>query len=407
VVWGQTKLWVALVLDNTGSMDESDSGGTKMDALQSASHSLLTLLQGASGTPGDVKVSVVPFSKDVNVGTGNVGASWIDWTDWSAEPPDSSGNPNPPDFNTGPGDSCPWSSWSDGYGCVAQPGSTSSVSYIPSSGTYKGYICPSKDNGRVDGGRTARYYNGCYNSVAATKTTSTVVSSGWGASCGWYSNCSCTGSGSSKVCSQTTTTNGYNHTWIPNAHSTWGGCIMDRDQDYDTTNTAPSSTSGTKFPAENTDYCPPATVMSLGYNWTSLSSEIDSMSANGNTNQTVGLDHGMMTLMNTTPYSSGTLPSGTNRFIILLSDGLNTQNRWSTSQSTIDARMALACTNAKAAGITIYTIFLDIGGASGNSTVLQNCASSASKYFDLTTTGSVASTFAAIGQQITSLRVSQ
>ena len=26
--------------------------------------------------------SIVPFTNEVNVGTGNVGASWIDWTDW-------------------------------------------------------------------------------------------------------------------------------------------------------------------------------------------------------------------------------------------------------------------------------------------------------------------------------------
>jgi hypothetical protein len=39
--------------------------------------------------------------------------------------------------------------------------------------------------------------------------------------------------------------------------------------------------------------------------------------------------------------------------------------------------------------------------------VLQNCASDAGKYFDLTTSGQIISTFNAIGQQITNLRVSQ
>jgi len=33
VVWGQTKLWVALVLDNSGSMSQGDSTGSKMSAL--------------------------------------------------------------------------------------------------------------------------------------------------------------------------------------------------------------------------------------------------------------------------------------------------------------------------------------------------------------------------------------
>ena len=62
---------------------------------------------------------------------------------------------------------------------------------------------------------------------------------------------------------------------------------------------------------------------------------------------------------------------------------------------------------ATVAGITIYTIFVDLGDTQGNSTVLQNCAISSSKYFDLTTSGAIITTFNSIAQQITNLRVSQ
>jgi hypothetical protein len=51
-----------------------------MTELKKAAHTLLTTLQNAAQTPGDVKVSIIPFATDVNVGTGNVGASWIRWT---------------------------------------------------------------------------------------------------------------------------------------------------------------------------------------------------------------------------------------------------------------------------------------------------------------------------------------
>ena len=68
--------------------------------------------------------------------------------------------------------------------------------------------------------------------------------------------------------------------------------------------------------------------------------------------------------------------------------------------------MAAACTNAKQAHITIYTIFVDLNGTQGNSTVLQNCATDLNHYFDLTTTGSIITTFNSIAQKITSLRVS-
>ena len=83
-----TKLRVALVLDNTGSMNQTDGTGTsKISALKTATHQLLTQLQNAAINPGDVQVSLIPFSLDVNTGTGNVGATWIDWSDFDAAPP--------------------------------------------------------------------------------------------------------------------------------------------------------------------------------------------------------------------------------------------------------------------------------------------------------------------------------
>src|SRR5262245_32379253 len=58
VKWGNTRLRVALALDNTGSM--ADDG--KMDALKTATKNLLNQLKGAAAKDGDVLVSIVPFS---------------------------------------------------------------------------------------------------------------------------------------------------------------------------------------------------------------------------------------------------------------------------------------------------------------------------------------------------------
>jgi len=69
--------------------------------------------------------------------------------------------------------------------------------------------------------------------------------------------------------------------------------------------------------------------------------------------------------------------------------------------------MGDACTNAKSAGFTIYTIYVDLNGTQGNSSVLQNCATDTTKYFDLQTSGAIITTLANIGQQITNLRVSK
>ncbi|MGE3147616.1 MAG: pilus assembly protein TadG-related protein, partial [Pseudorhodoplanes sp.] len=71
VTWGQTRLRVALALDTTGSM----SSDGKMPALKTAAKSLIAQLKDAAKKNGDVYVSIIPFSKDVNVGTDNWNAN--------------------------------------------------------------------------------------------------------------------------------------------------------------------------------------------------------------------------------------------------------------------------------------------------------------------------------------------
>lgn len=371
IVWGQTKLWVSLVLDNTGSMTETDSTGTsKISALKTGTHQLLGILQNAAQSPGDVQVAILPFSKDINVGTANVNASWIDWTDWAAPPPNST-----PSASVGPGSSCPWTTSSKGFTCqTSATNGSSTTSTVPSSGL----ICPSQHNANASSGLGGHYYNGCYNSVKQNSRCS--------------SNCL------------------YNHTWVANAHSTWGGCIEDRPQDYDVQNTSPSG-GNTNFPAENNPYCPPATVMGLSYDWSSLSSKVDSMNAAGSTNQPIGLAWGWMAQTSGNPLSPPALHADTQQFLIILSDGLNTQDRWAgdgSNQSTsVDNRMSLVCSHAKSAGLVVYAIFVDLNGTQGNSTTLQNCATDSSKYFDLTTSGEIISTLNSIAEDIINLRVAR
>ena len=70
--WGSTRLRVALVLDTTGSMDDDN----KIEALKTATKNLLTQLKSAVSGDGDVYVSIIPFSKDVNVDGANSDAIW-------------------------------------------------------------------------------------------------------------------------------------------------------------------------------------------------------------------------------------------------------------------------------------------------------------------------------------------
>jgi hypothetical protein len=91
---------------------------------------------------------------------------------------------------------------------------------------------------------------------------------------------------------------------------------------------------------------------------------------------------------------------------VILSDGLNTQNRWYNNANQIDARQRILCDNAKAANITIYTVQVNTGG-DPTSTVLQYCAHNSSSFYMVTSASQTASVFNQIGTQLSKLRVSK
>lgn len=299
--WGNVRMRVALVLDVTGSMAQDG----KMDALKPAAKALVDQLSALAKTNGDIYISIVPFSKDVMMGSSYKNATWIDWTDWDA--------------NNG--------SWS----------------------------CSSY--------------------------------SGWGCN---------------------------NWSWTPASHDTWTGCFTDRTQDYDTKNTTPStSNTATLFPASQYSYCDNsgakiAAIMPLSYDWTSLKSRIDSLTPTGNTNQGIGLAWGWMTLTQSDPFNAPAKEAGYvyKDAVVLLSDGLNTQNRWHSSASPIDARQKILCDNAKSANITLYTIQVNTGG-DPTSSVLQYCATSANNFYLVTSASQTASVFKDIATKLTMLRVAK
>jgi Flp pilus assembly protein TadG len=79
-VWGTSRLRVALALDNTLSMNSAG----KMTALKTAAKNLIDTLKAAAKNDGDVYISIIPFSVDINVGTANKNATWLRWDLWEA-----------------------------------------------------------------------------------------------------------------------------------------------------------------------------------------------------------------------------------------------------------------------------------------------------------------------------------
>ena len=306
--WGNVRMRVAMALDVTGSM----ANDGKMPAMQTAAKSLIDQLSPLAKNPGDIYISIVPFAKDVNLGTSFRNETWIDWSEF---------------------------------------GKCSSTSYT-------------------------------------TKTTCVNAGKSW---------------------------------TMESDHTKWNGCVTDRSQDYDTKNTAPTSANAqTMVFAEeyisgsskyckvgNDPYMPP--IMPLSYDWSALKTMIGTLQPTGNTNQGIGMAWGWLTLGTGAPFNAPAKDTANYTYkeaIILLSDGLNTQNRWYSSASQIDARQKILCDNAKAAGVTIYTVQVNTGG-DPTSTVLKYCASGADKFFEVKQANQTLSVFNSIGQSLAKLRIAK
>jgi Flp pilus assembly protein TadG len=315
--WGNIRYRVALALDNTGSM----ASASKMTELKSAANNLITDFYNMAGADADVYISIVPFSRDVNVGTTNKNETWLRWTDWD----------------------------------------------------------------EVNG--------------------------------------SCSGDSSKKT---KTACNAAGRVWNVANHNTWNGCVMDRDQNYDTTADAlANSPPGVMAPAHQYGDCP---VSVLGMTPVksqkqTLLDKIDDMIPVGTTNQSIGMFWAWQTLRTSGPFTG---PSKNSSYtymdvIILLTDGLNTENRfdsgctyWGTwllgcsHEPAVDARQALLCDSIKTAGVKVFAIQV----ATDNdavSTVTKNCTSEPNNpnYFSYITQASQMTVkFQNIFKELAKLRVS-
>src|SRR5580704_1349837 len=441
--WGSSRLHVALVLDNTGSM--ADSG--KIAALQTATQNLLSQLQSAAANNGDVYVSITPFVKDVNLGAANYSSDYLYWGTLAQDPTLSDNNSWDAQNGT-----CSLSNYSDRASCVAK--SSCSISGYNSqssctgagtcsiSGNNSQSSCTSAGTCSISGKTTQSSCTTGSCSISGYSTQSTCTGAGTCSISGHSSQSSCTSAGvcsksqytTSSTCSQhsgtwtagtwttgvwtaggTWTTGTWTAgvwspaTWTPDNHSTWNGCVMDRGNsttpdttgNYDTNATAPSTTiNSTLYAAEQYSACPQST-MGLSYNWSGMSSLVNNMSPNGNTNQAVGLQVGWMSLVGGGPFTVPAMQQGYtySQIIILLTDGLNTQDRWYSVQSQIDARQTLTCSNIKASGITLYTVQVSTDGTPV-SPLLQQCATDSTKFFYLTSSSQIVTTFNTIGTNL-------
>ena len=216
--------------------------------------------------------------------------------------------------------------------------------------------------------------------------------------------------------------------WTPNNHSTWNGCVWDRGNasapssgNYDENVSPPvAGDNATLYPAYQASPCPEASV-GLNANWSAMTTLVNNMTAGGSTNQPIGLVWAWQTIVGGGPFTVPDMdPNYTyQQVIILLSDGLNTKDRWygdgSTTSTQVNSRMLNSsgqgtCTNIKTAPVAtgqphiiIYTIQVNTGG-DPTSTLLQNCATDVkNNFFEIKTSGEIVTVFDTIATKLKNL----
>lgn len=370
-----TTLEIALVLDNTGSM-----AGTKLTNLKTAATNFVNTLSAAAAhntDPNAVKISLVPFSQTVRVGSTYRNATWIDQT--GASPI------NDEIFTTATGTqhanrftllSQLGTSWG---GCVENRKAPYDIQdTAPSSGAtlFTPYFAPDEPD---SGGFDNNYLNDKSNStnwkVLQGNLSKYVAKSGLSTSQG------------------------------PNK-----GCGLQP-------------------------------LRRLTTDWAALKTDINAMTATGDTNIPLGLVWGWHTLSPNAPFADAKA-YGTpkhKKIVILMTDGENTITNsgdsnasyysgsgfvWqgrvlqangtpltggssATRTAAMDDRLSKLCTNMKAAGvgIEIYTVRVEV--TSGSSALLLNCASAPDHFFDVQTASQLNATFQSIANQIANLHLAK
>jgi len=181
-------------------------------------------------------------------------------------------------------------------------------------------------------------------------------------------------------------------------------------------------------------FCDTPAITPLTNSRTTLNAAISAMQPEGNTNILEGLTWGWRTLSPDAPFTEGKSYTAPNnrKVIILMTDGMNSilsANNFNYSQYSaagymskgrygtpttnsntttawLDARTAIACTNAKNKGILIYTIGFG-AGAAGSADLLRNCASDPKYYYAPQNSSDLVPVFKQIAQSISSLRIAE
>jgi Flp pilus assembly protein TadG len=388
---------LALVLDVTGSMNQS----SKLTNLKSSVTSVLNSLLDANGkNSSEVKVGVVPFNTQVRMEK-SANYAFVDYTKCSTTAGSSS---------------------TLYYACLAayqvydticNDAKSSRKADCLSSATNKMFYNINEGSGEYSA--TARAYeklgNNDYNIYTYTVTASINATTHQIT----YSNDGVKKSNEKnkdayKYYSYSLTDyNSFLSSPIITGYaSSWTGCLEDRGQPYDVSADAfNADIPDSAYPAIDCDSSSPKVIQDMTTSISDTKTYVNSLTANGSTNITIGVQMGMELLSPEAPYTEGVVwgDPDMDKYMIVVTDGENTGDRWygQKDSSSIDARTALACQAAKDKGITVFVVRV----MEGNSGMLQKCASKTIYYYDLKSASQLNATMADIFMRIGKLRIVQ
>jgi Flp pilus assembly protein TadG len=395
---------VALILDNTGSMS-----GTKLTNTKAAAVDLIDRLAAAdarSVEPDAVKISLVPFSMTVRVHEGfdnQANVSGANGMSWLSQATDHTGATGPTGiFSAGVNRFALLDTLRIGWsGCIeSRPYPYDTLDTAPISSNQATMFVPffapdTPDREDINGDNTWKnwsFSNDWINDFESAEASSFKFSSSSARETAWFT--------------RTKNVSKYAR---------------------DRLRTGLGTTS--KGPNKG---CSLEPVMRLTDDFNALKTAVGQMNATGNTNVPIGMMWGWHTLSPNAPFADGQA-YGTNRLqkiAILMTDGENVnstasnpdnsvyagvgmiwQNRLGVGsgssgtarRTAMDARLAELCTNMRAQGIIIYTVGVQVD--SRTQTLLRECATSPSNYFNVTNVNDIGSAFDRIAGAIENLRI--
>ncbi len=400
IVRGDGTVEIVLVLDNSGSM-----AGTPIADLRTASTNLVNTVFGGNTKPDKVKFAIVPFAGSVNVGAGNRNEPWMD--DDGLSPIHHQNQlvaEKKTRFQLFDDLGRAWG------GCVearsnphdtsdTEPNvSTPATLFIP-------MFAPDEPDGDNDAGQS--YPNNYLNDFGGTCAPPVRICTRWNTRrnrCDQYGN-----QPIDPIIAQGRTCKYKNATYSgagPNS-----GC----------TTRAISPLTGVK---------------------TDVTYEISQLNASGMTNIGEGVMWGWRALSPGLPFPEGRPYSDqkNRKIMVVMTDGENTYNTYSNQNRTgylaygyglplaaplgmgqsgrlgttytqsailtqMNAKTAAACANAKAEGITVYTIAFRLESSPATLALLRTCASATDKAYVASDGSALINVFQAIGREISQLYV--